>query len=187
MKPKQIDWSKAPFTYVDSKRGTGKCAAYGCSCKASPRKRYLCSRHAHMLTKYLDPVYYRYMLWKSKAKQRGKEFTIRLSWFRAFCEETGYIIDPQKRGKDCTVDRRENWRGYHEDNIQLLTGAENTRKYYDHDRHQPEGFQVPDDYLVSRNAEANTDDFNPPVEWYVYQSYLKLLDVLTFDESFYKN
>lgn len=110
-----------------------KCCAYRCN--SPPNKKYggMCSKHYQRKVKENDPVLYRYQNFKGNAKRRKKEFTITLDEFRNFCQETGYIIDKGKCGRNATIDRIDNRYGYHIWNIQLLTAKQNTRKYYDVD------------------------------------------------------
>lgn len=121
---------------VQSKKDNGvHCCAHGCKGKPVYKLGGLCSKHYRRKIKAKDPVYDRFTNFKHNALRRCKEFTITLAQFREFCERTGYIIDKGVRGRNATVDRIDNNLGYHIDNIQLLTHAQNVRKYYDHDRH----------------------------------------------------
>jgi len=111
------------------------CCAYGCKSKPNERKRGLCHKHYHIHRRIVDPVYDRFFNFRGNAKKRNKEFTITLQEFRDFCERTGYIVKKGMRGRNCTVDRIWNNKGYHIDNIQLITNEANIRKYHDVDKH----------------------------------------------------
>lgn len=104
------------------------CCAYACSNKPNSKLGGLCYKHYRRKVKERDPVYCRYNNFKNNARRRGKEFTITLNQFRNFCNETGYIIKKGMRGMNATVDRINNERGYHIDNIQLLTHRANSSK-----------------------------------------------------------
>lgn len=126
------------FCVSEAKKKAGKfCCAYACNNKPVKKLGGLCYKHYQRKRRVLDPVGVRYNQWKQKAKQRGKEFNVTLAQFRDFCKNTGYILKPGKRGKNATIDRPENFRGYSMDNMQLLTGRQNVGKYYNYDRHQP--------------------------------------------------
>lgn len=52
--------------------------------------------------------------------------------FKQFCVETKYM-DVKGREKDnYHIDRIDENKGYHIDNIQILTNTENVKKYFDH-------------------------------------------------------
>lgn len=121
--------NNAPFCISEAKKEKGLfCCAYGCTNKANDHKGGLCHKHYARKLKAVDPVAARYNQFKSNSKRRGKINTITLEQFREFCQKTGYIIEKGKRGKNTTIDRINNRRGYHIDNIQLLTLSQNCRK-----------------------------------------------------------
>jgi len=101
------------------------CCALRCKEKPAAKKGGLCSHHYHIN-------------FKSKAKQRNKDFTITLNEFRKFCEDNNYIIGKGRRGRRCTIDRRDNKHGYHIWNIQIMDNLSNIRKYHDVDKHVTE-------------------------------------------------
>lgn len=113
-----------------------ECCAYSCKNKPAPKLGGLCFKHYQRKRRKLDPVGVRFTQFRTNALNRSKDFSITLDQFREFCTRTGYCIIKGKRGKNATVDRIDNKKGYHIDNIQLLTLRENVRKYYDEDRHE---------------------------------------------------
>lgn len=123
------------------------CCAYGCKKDACNRKRGLCHKHYHIWRRIIDPVYDRYVNFKRNALKRNKDFTITIEEFRGFCLETGYIIKKGMRGRNCTVDRRDNRYGYHIWNIQLKTNKANIAKYHNEDKHMTELPSDHEDYL----------------------------------------
>jgi len=110
------------------------CCAYSCNNKPVEKLGGLCHKHYQRKRRKTDPVGVRFSQFKVNALKRNKDFSITLEQFRIFCQETGYCIVKGRRGKNATVDRIDNKKGYHIDNIQLLTLRENVRKYYEEDR-----------------------------------------------------
>lgn len=144
------------------KKQQGKqCCAYACNRKPVKKLGGLCYTHYWRKCRFLDPIGTRYNQWRQKCKKRGIENDVTLEQFRDFCQRTGYLITKGKRGYNATIDRIENWRGYTIDNMQLLTGRANTRKYYYFDRYQqiPEDW-VPPEYVASPDidTEENEDE-----------------------------
>lgn len=123
------------FTIVQAKKDKGvTCCAFGCKGKAIARKAGMCHKHFARHRKIIDPVYDRYRAFKSSALKRRISFTITLEDFRKYCAETGYIIVKGRRGKACSVDRKDNTKGYDIDNIQLLTMRANINKWHYQDK-----------------------------------------------------
>jgi len=126
---------KLVFRTSDAKKQKGLyCCAHGCSSKPETRKKGLCPKHYAIHRRIADPVYDRFVNFRGNAKRRGVPFNIELEEFRAFCEDTGYIVKKGMRGTRCSVDRIDNKKGYTIDNIQLMTLAKNIEKYYSKDR-----------------------------------------------------
>jgi len=127
------------FKISDIKKKKGDlCCAIACSNKPNPKKGGLCDTHYSRHRRILDPVYDRYRNFKSKAKQRCKDFTITLVEFRQFCTDNDYIVSKGMRGRRCTIDRLDNRFGYHIWNIGIKTALANTLKYHDVDKHLTE-------------------------------------------------
>lgn len=117
------------FAISETKKKQGRyCCAYACTNRPNPRKGGLCDKHYARKRRELDPVYTRYNQFKSSATRRKKPFSITLEQFREFCQETGYIVSKGMRGMRSTIDRVDNKKGYHIDNIQLLTLRQNASK-----------------------------------------------------------
>lgn len=125
------------------------CCAYNCRNAANAKKAGLCHKHYAIHRRIIDPVYDRFVNFRGNVKKRplkniiGPKFTITLTQFRNFCNETGYIIKRGYRGRNCTIDRIKNNYGYHIWNIQLLKNMANIRKYHDVDKHITE---LPEDH-----------------------------------------
>lgn len=117
------------FVISESKKTAGKfCCAYACSNKPIKKKGGLCHKHFARKRRTEDPIGTRYTQFKGKAKQRNKPFTISLEQFRKFCFDSGYIVKKGRRGFSATIDRIDNSKGYHIDNIQILTNRQNASK-----------------------------------------------------------
>jgi hypothetical protein len=65
---------------------------------------------------------------KHNAKRRRVLFKLTLKEFKDFCDSTGYLKKKGVESEDMSIDRIKAWEGYHKDNIQMLTIAENGRK-----------------------------------------------------------
>jgi hypothetical protein len=74
-----------------------------------------------------NPTGYAFKNLKSRAKQRGHEFSLTQSEFRHFCDATD-ILDSRGKFKGClSIDRRCPLRGYHAWNIRPLETVMNSR------------------------------------------------------------
>lgn len=99
-------------------------------CKRCKGKSALCSTCRSAKTRAADPVRASYIARKHNAKTRGKAFEITLEQFREWCVKVNYVGMKRGRGADCyTVDRIDESKGYTIDNIQLITNADNVKKY----------------------------------------------------------
>lgn len=105
------------------------CAAYRCQ-NARPKNDNLCPKHRKRQLKETKPVNYYFNLLRSNAMRRGKEFLLTLEEFEAFCLQTNYLELKGKQGKSASIDRIRPTEGYHKDNIQVLSLAENSSKMH---------------------------------------------------------
>lgn len=120
------------------KKKQGKyCCAYHCRNEPIKKKGGLCHKHYARLIKERDPVYARWRNFKSKNRQRAKQFPerahcfevkISLQEFREFCQRTGYIIVKGRRGYNATIERPDPTMGYSKNNMELLKHRENSAK-----------------------------------------------------------
>jgi len=144
------------FCISEAKKKAGKqCCAYACNNKPVKKLGGLCYKHFWRKRRATDPVYIRYNAFKKNAIKRRIDFAITLEQFRKFCEDTGYILKPGKRGQNATVDRIRNWEGYNIDNIQLLTNKQNVSKYNNYDRYQE---PPPDWYVAGTEPPAHEEN-----------------------------
>lgn len=67
---------------------------------------------------------------RSHAKERGKDFSLTFDQFKVFAEKTDYMARRGKTSLSLSIDRIENSKGYHFDNIQAITLRENSRKQF---------------------------------------------------------
>lgn len=88
---------------------------------------YTCIREKYK-SKPENLLRYCYGNLKRNAKRREKEFTITFEEFKEFAIKTNYIVGRGKRKDSFHIDRIDETRGYHIDNIQVLTNTENVRK-----------------------------------------------------------
>ena len=86
--------------------------------------RTIC-RKCRSAKRELQEAYYHL---KGNAVRRGKEFTITMAQFKAFCFKTNYIQGKGKTKECYSIDRIDNDRGYTIDNIRILTVGENAKK-----------------------------------------------------------
>lgn len=103
-------------------------------CKRCKGKPPLCSTCRSRKCREADPVRYSYNNRRVNAKRLGKPFTITLDYYREFCHKVNLI--GLKRGRDSdsyTVDCIINELGYVPGNLQLLTNADNVKKYFTYD------------------------------------------------------
>lgn len=97
-------------------------------CRRDPRnKGGLCQTCNSRIWRANHPVEYAYGNLKSRAKQRGHEFTITLEEFRKLCEGTGLLANRGRNGHNLSVDRIENHLGYVPGNLRVLTISQNVR------------------------------------------------------------
>lgn len=100
-----------------------------CCIRPSVKGRRICYSCKNRRYQAKNPIKAAYHTLKGHAKARGKQFTITFEYFAAFCIEVQYIA---KRGRSQTsyhIDRKDETLGYVEGNLQLLTNADNVRKY----------------------------------------------------------
>ena len=67
---------------------------------------------------------------RSHAKSRKKTFSLTFEEFKKFVEKTDHMAKKGRRSLSLQIDRKDETRGYHADNIQCLTLKENMRKRY---------------------------------------------------------
>lgn len=112
---------------IESKREKGLCVAYRCA-NGTFRNDRFCPRHQKLRQRENNPLAYVFNALKGNARRRKKEFSLTLEQFGAFCKETNYLELRGKKGSSASIDRRDSSKGYHIDNIQILSLAANSSK-----------------------------------------------------------
>ena len=94
-------------------------------CAACKSKKY---REANRIKAAYDSL-------KHNAKRRGKIFELTFEEFKQFTKKTDYFKKVGTKSESYHIDRIDETKGYTIDNIQVLTNAQNVRKflkyYYD--------------------------------------------------------
>ena len=70
-----------------------------------------------------------YKALRDNSKRRHKEFTLTFEQFQQFAIEVDYIKKKGRSNRAYHIDRQDNDKGYTIDNIRVLTGLQNRRKY----------------------------------------------------------
>ena len=92
----------------------------------------LCSKHYTRERRRKNPVRASFQALKDNAKRRGKEFSLTFKEFEKFAVETSYIYSKGRKIDSLHIDRIDESKGYHIENIQVLTNGDNVRKYHQH-------------------------------------------------------
>jgi len=104
-----------------------KCSSPNCHRKASSN-RTICRPCRTIRERESDPVRYSYNNSKRNAKRRGIPFEISLDYYRQFVTPTQYMARKGRFKASLHVDRKFEWLGYVEGNLQVLTNEQNLRK-----------------------------------------------------------
>ena len=119
--------------YEQSKIKKGQCIVFRCT---KPNKSgHYCYAHRQALARKKDPVKYAYYDLKSNARRRGKVFALTLEQFRRFAVEVEFFSERGRKSKSYHIDRIDENKGYTIDNIQLITNAENIKKFRTQSQH----------------------------------------------------
>lgn len=90
----------------------------------------LCSKHYTRKRRNENPLKSSYQALKDNAKRRGKDFSLTLEEFKKFAIETGYVYGRGRTVDSFHIDRIDESKGYHIENIQILTNSENVKKFH---------------------------------------------------------
>jgi hypothetical protein len=104
-------------------------------CSKPAASKGMCHAHAKQEWARLNPLRYCYNNLRTNARRRGKPFELTFAEFSAFAVETDYINKRGTGSESFTIDRIDPTKGYTPDNIQVLTNAQNVRKYARIDAH----------------------------------------------------
>ncbi len=98
-------------------------------CRNKPRKgRRKCHTCRGRLYTAAHPDIVAFLNLRKSAKRRGKDFSLTIDQFRAFAVKYDYLDKRGRHATGFTVDRIREWEGYHADNLQVLTNAQNAAK-----------------------------------------------------------
>jgi len=100
-----------------------------CHVNEASRHRTMCSQCRYLHEKQLDLIGVAYRRLKSHAKSRNKEFSLTKEQFSEFCIKSEYAIRKGISKDSLHIDRVDENKGYHIDNIQVLTNTQNVKKY----------------------------------------------------------
>lgn len=89
----------------------------------------LCAKHHIAKWRMENPLKAAFTNLRENAKRRGKEFDLTFEQFCAFAIRTGYMKKKGRWAESWHIDRKEETLGYTIDNLQVLTNAQNVRKY----------------------------------------------------------
>jgi len=107
----------------------GKCTTPYCR-NESEKGRTICTKCIKRKYRENNKMKASYQNLKDNSKRRGKDFSLTFEEFKAFCIKTEYITKKGKNKDGYTIDRKEQDKGYHSWNIQVLTNSNNVKKYY---------------------------------------------------------
>lgn len=110
----------------------GQCHVIGCK-HGTTKKTKLCDACRSKKSRLADPVRYAFQNLKNRAGQRGKEFTITLDEFRAWCIRENFTPGTGRASDSWSIDRDKNELGYTIDNIKKMRKGANTSKYFKND------------------------------------------------------
>lgn len=119
-----------------------KCATKHCRNEKKPTES-ICYCCTQARWKQNSPFAYHYNALRNNARRRGKDISLTLDQYTEFAKANGLFAPDGTKRKNRTIDRIDPARGYHLDNIQVLTTSENSRKrYVDHWRAQAENLDA---------------------------------------------
>lgn len=111
------------------KHNLGLCCEPYCMRKHEP-KTWRCRNCRNALYKAKHPEQYAYNTFRNNARRRGKDFSITLEQFIEFATVKTCYMDQRGNTKDgLHIDRIDETKGYHIDNIQVLKNTDNVKKY----------------------------------------------------------
>lgn len=108
-----------------------------------------------------NPIRARYNAIKNKARRRRIPFDLDLDFFTDLCIRTGYHQSCGRRLEDLHIDRIDALRGYHNDNVQVLTAAENRSKSNDEETRSYDDWDGYADTYIPAPVEDPDPDGDP--------------------------
>lgn len=111
------------------KKAKGICITERCM-KPHKDGRNVCTRCHRIAFKNKHPYEYSYGKLRCNARQRGKDFSLTLEEFKEFAVKCNYIDRCGRTYYGLHIDRIDENRGYHADNIQPMINSDNVKKYH---------------------------------------------------------
>ena len=133
-----------------------KCATKYCQTTAA-KHRTICSKCISRRYRANNPIQSAYQNLRTNAKRRGKEFDLTFIQFKEFAIKTNYIAGKGRSSTSYHIDRIDEEKGYTIDNIQVLTNAENSKKYRSYLKVSYDESGVPYKFWVEQNKPVSTD------------------------------
>ncbi len=117
----------------------GLCVVSSCRNKHI-KYRNKCHKHKTLEYKQKHPIKYAYQTLRTNARRRGKSFSISFEYFEKFCIKTKIMLGRGINADSYHIDRIDESKGYEEGNLQVLTNAENVRKYREYNYKEKKGY-----------------------------------------------
>lgn len=118
--------------FVTTKKADGLCRVFRCPRPSEKAKGYgrglVCGICRVRLWRANNPIKANYNAIKNKARRRKIPFDMSFSFFEQLCLATGFHIERGRAVDDLQIDRINALRGYHDDNVQILTTSQNRDK-----------------------------------------------------------
>jgi len=111
---------------VDGKRPE-LCHVSYCRNVHLPQRR-LCSKHKMARWRYANPLRASFSTLRDHARARKLAFSLTFEQFRDLVTPTAYLADKGNTKDALQLDRVDASRGYHADNMEVITTSENTSK-----------------------------------------------------------
>lgn len=115
------------------KANNGLCITLYCMKRITKKQRkndglccYACKKRKYRERHPYENAYHNL---RGNARRRGKDFSLTFEEFKEFAVKCFYIDKRGKHHNGLHIDRIDETRGYHADNIQPLTNTENIKKY----------------------------------------------------------
>jgi cytochrome c oxidase assembly protein Cox11 len=120
------------MTHSKKPKSTSKkcCVKYCRHRVRSSEKSNKCAKHRSAAFKEKFPLKYYFNILKQTAKRRGLAFTLVYLDYECLCKKTGYDVNRGKTKDSLSIDRVNNKRGYHLDNVQIITLSANSSKQH---------------------------------------------------------
>lgn len=107
------------------------CSTPSCHKKAQ-LNRTICRSCRTKREREKDPVRYSWRNQARNAKRRGHEYTLTLEEFTEISVPTGYMARKGRFKESLHHDRKDETKGYHFSNMQVLKNSENVKKFLDY-------------------------------------------------------